>query len=178
MEMQEKSARLLKGETVPLPKFKWLRDGIYHIVATAPVAHVRKDQSWVRLTFDRERCTYPECQLCVDNCPGDAIDLSGETAIIQGKGCLRLCGFCETICPTGAISYPEGYLPKLFQYFWNIVHKGEYPKWYARAELELLDNRGTLYRRLGAEVSIDDPERAAYKVHPKRPRLTLPDVSK
>jgi flavodoxin/ferredoxin len=51
--------------------------------------------------FHKELCTYPECRLCMDNCPVDGIDLSVTPQVI-GKPCVG-CTFCAKICPTGAM---------------------------------------------------------------------------
>ena len=61
-----------------------------------------------RVTFDREKCLYPKCTLCMDNCLMGYIDLSADPPRhgSQGNGCDMWmgCTFCELICPTGAIS--------------------------------------------------------------------------
>jgi len=51
--------------------------------------------------FHADRCSYPECRLCMDNCPMCGIDLSVEPPVIA-KPCAN-CEFCARICPTGAI---------------------------------------------------------------------------
>jgi ferredoxin len=52
-------------------------------------------------TFHREKCLYPECTLCIDNCPTGSIDMSADPPI-GGKRCDR-CWYCEQLCPRGAI---------------------------------------------------------------------------
>jgi len=54
-----------------------------------------------RLIFDKEKCLYPQCRLCMDNCPMDGIDLSMNPPVI-GKPCMT-CMMCDQLCPTGAI---------------------------------------------------------------------------
>jgi flavodoxin/ferredoxin len=51
--------------------------------------------------FNREKCRYPKCTICIDNCPTNSIDMNEEPPI-QGKRCDR-CWYCEQLCPTGAI---------------------------------------------------------------------------
>jgi ferredoxin len=53
------------------------------------------------LEFHEERCSYPECRLCMDNCPMDGIDLTMDPPIIA-RPCIR-CTYCAKICPTGAL---------------------------------------------------------------------------
>jgi flavodoxin/NAD-dependent dihydropyrimidine dehydrogenase PreA subunit len=53
------------------------------------------------LAFDREKCLYPKCTLCMDNCPTYGIDLSVDPPLIA-QPCVD-CEFCARLCPTGAI---------------------------------------------------------------------------
>ena len=53
------------------------------------------------LTFDKEKCLYPSCTLCMDNCPMHGMDLSVDPPILA-KPCLD-CEFCARLCPTGAL---------------------------------------------------------------------------
>lgn len=61
-----------------------------------------------RISYDPEKCLYPKCTLCIDNCLMGYIDLSAEPRRhgSTGNGCNMWmgCTFCEMICPTGAIS--------------------------------------------------------------------------
>jgi flavodoxin/ferredoxin len=116
-EMVERSQRISAGETKlipPLPKapapgsaYKYkkgrqeeeIKLGIPKIQATRQV----------KMKFNKEKCTYPNCQLCMENCPMDGIDLTVQPPVI-GKPCM-MCGFCAKICPTGALaddSMPSG----------------------------------------------------------------------
>ena len=56
----------------------------------------------VIMAIDKEKCAYPKCKLCMENCPVDGIDLTVKPAVI-GKPCIG-CSFCMKICPTGALS--------------------------------------------------------------------------
>ena len=165
-EMADKKEQLDKGKAVPLAHFPWLRGGIYRDIAI-----LGKESAKIRFTFDREQCAYPKCRLCVDKCPMDCINLDTDPVVVyQGRGCID-CSFCEQVCPTGAVTYPEGYLPGMSQFFSGIVHKYNYPEWFQKAETQNLEHRGTLYRRIGEPVDIDDPNKAAFKALPKRPRV-------
>ncbi len=55
-----------------------------------------------RPKYDRSKCVYPSCTLCVDCCPVHGIDLKADP-IVFGRDC-HTCHFCEMICPEGAIS--------------------------------------------------------------------------
>jgi flavodoxin/ferredoxin len=51
--------------------------------------------------INRDRCLYPKCTVCIDNCPTGSINFSVSPVIFR-KNCDR-CWFCEQICPRGAI---------------------------------------------------------------------------
>jgi flavodoxin/ferredoxin len=53
------------------------------------------------VTFHREKCLYPKCTICIDNCPTNSIDMIMSNPFNR-KRCDR-CWYCEQLCPTGAI---------------------------------------------------------------------------
>jgi flavodoxin/NAD-dependent dihydropyrimidine dehydrogenase PreA subunit len=53
------------------------------------------------LKFDKGKCLYPNCTLCVDNCPTYGMDLSVDPPVLA-KPCID-CEFCARLCPTGAL---------------------------------------------------------------------------
>ena len=110
-EMAERSQRIYAGETElipPLPKApkpalaEFLRE--HHKKEAAYWAergitiekHIQTPEK-----YNREKCLYPKCQLCMDNCPMDGIDLTVDPPVIA-KPCMH-CMFCAKICPTGAM---------------------------------------------------------------------------
>jgi NAD-dependent dihydropyrimidine dehydrogenase PreA subunit len=46
------------------------------------------------------------CGDCVDQCPGRAVEMSGEAPTIVRPADCSYCAICETICPVGAIACP------------------------------------------------------------------------
>ncbi len=97
-----------------------IKDGATELIPPPP-AHTYKPQLFVlleffqkggnahgRVSYDPEKCLYPKCTLCMDNCPMGYIDLPAEPRRhgSTGNGCNMWmgCTFCELICPTGAIS--------------------------------------------------------------------------
>lgn len=55
--------------------------------------------------FDMEKCTYPKCTVCVENCPQDAIDFSVIPPVIRRR-CEGGDRICFAVCPENAIEYP------------------------------------------------------------------------
>jgi flavodoxin/Fe-S-cluster-containing hydrogenase component 2 len=104
-EMVERSRRISSGETGLIPSLQ----------GTPPpdVADVTpKAATWdiepSDIKYHPEKCRYPKCRLCMDNCPVFAIDLSLEPRVIASEDrCLGHCGYCAMICPTGAIEVDE-----------------------------------------------------------------------
>lgn len=89
-EMVDRSLRIARGESHLIPQ------------SFGPEVP-RIARAWVDMTLDREKCRYPKCRLCVDNCPLGAIDLSRDPIIFREPGKCLSCYLCELICPTGAI---------------------------------------------------------------------------
>lgn len=56
-------------------------------------------------TINMEKCQYPECTLCVDNCVARAIDFSVTPPAFNMKTCVN-CALCDRMCPQGAIEIP------------------------------------------------------------------------
>jgi ferredoxin len=55
----------------------------------------------IKLEIDMTKCTYPECTLCIDGCPQDAIDFSKSPPVVH-----NWCegdNLCWAICPKDAI---------------------------------------------------------------------------
>ncbi len=116
-DMAEKSRRIKEGEKGLVPEMP--RGGKYDQI------YMGRGQSWqlkkvkqaakkgddelLELTglrdfpykFHRDRCLYPKCTLCIDNCPTNSINMLVDPPIIR-KRCDR-CWYCEQICPRGAI---------------------------------------------------------------------------
>jgi Fe-S-cluster-containing hydrogenase component 2 len=55
--------------------------------------------------IDMKKCTYPKCQLCLDNCPMNAIDFSYNPPLFHHD--CEGCDMCWCVCPTGAVSIPN-----------------------------------------------------------------------
>ncbi|RKX71135.1 NADH-quinone oxidoreductase subunit F [candidate division WOR-3 bacterium] len=87
------------GQTAPNPVLTTIRyfeaEYLAHIRDKRCPALVCKDL--ISYVIDPERCT--GCQLCLKNCPEQAIvgDPKGVHRIIQDK-CIR-CGICQSVCP-------------------------------------------------------------------------------
>ncbi|MEM3601745.1 MAG: EFR1 family ferrodoxin [Candidatus Bathyarchaeia archaeon] len=52
--------------------------------------------------IDKDKCMYPSCTLCVDNCPSGSIKYSKETPLIESRSCWN-CSLCDRLCPVNAI---------------------------------------------------------------------------
>jgi len=103
-EMAEHSARISLGEAALIPSTP------ISPLEPPPSPHVEEDDPMLEglqwgyasmLQFHRDLCSYPECRLCMEQCPMDGIDLTADPPVIA-KPCIR-CTFCAKLCPTGAL---------------------------------------------------------------------------
>jgi formate hydrogenlyase subunit 6/NADH:ubiquinone oxidoreductase subunit I len=161
-EMVERHHRISTGETgliPPLPEKEPLPEGFGSINEVT----ARLNDEWRNnVKLNLEKCLYPECRLCMDNCPMYGIDLSLQPPV-YAKPCIS-CLFCELICPTGAIDSKEWIEATAATEHKNI---GEvYLKRLADAEAQGRFRRLVSLERIGW----DTPH---YKVHNQHPRWII-----
>jgi ferredoxin len=109
------------------------------------------------LKFHKEKCLYPNCRLCMDNCPMDGIDLSVNPPVIA-KPCAD-CEFCARLCPTGALDMDEWVLA--------MVRVTGGAKMMLRA-LEESEAKGKFRRLIPVEkLKLDNHGYKIYKKHPQ-----------
>ncbi|MFH1090446.1 MAG: flavodoxin domain-containing protein [Pseudomonadota bacterium] len=120
--------------------------------------------TWVAMRHIREKCFYPKCRLCEDNCPMGAISLADDGFFFRRPGRCVNCLFCEIICPTGAI---EADYEEPAQAALGRVREGVFKL------LEKAAERG--YFRQLLPMSEIDPDTPMYKTKKwgRRPRLRL-----
>jgi ferredoxin len=111
-EMGERSRRVAAGETGLIPALPTGRR--YHELYPGPGSTDRPGRRDNRkggpelidlrsfpFRVNKEKCLYPKCTLCIDNCPTGSINLAASPPIFRAN-CER-CWYCEQICPRGAI---------------------------------------------------------------------------
>jgi len=150
-EMAERSRRIYAGETELIPPLPEL----FRPLPKWPP--ILTGKSGEQFKYHKEKCNYPKCTLCIDNCPWDAIDLSAPQPYICRNG--GVCTWCEKICPTGAIE---------FNYESRVPEHREMIKTLLIPSLEAMEASGR-FRRLVPKDKIgwDTPY---FKVHDKHPR--------
>ncbi|WP_258360214.1 4Fe-4S dicluster domain-containing protein [Moorella sulfitireducens] len=96
-EMAERAGRIAAGERDLIPAIpKGAKADPLFRPALPPEGAVIPER-WV----DREKCKYPECTLCLDNCPVHAITSSAKGPVFR-KNCIN-CNLCNRMCPEDAI---------------------------------------------------------------------------
>jgi NAD-dependent dihydropyrimidine dehydrogenase PreA subunit len=116
--MVERSRRVYAGETQLIPTLPKGSEYDRLYIPAAPPEDALKAFIKVRdstiLKVNQDKCNYPKCTLCIDNCPMGAIDFSVSPPMFL-KSCDR-CWSCEQACPRGAIEvdwepFNEAHLP-------------------------------------------------------------------
>ena len=116
-EMVDRSRRIHASEEGLIPEFpKMPSDEEREGLPPPPPKEIMMEQyrnAYKRFSYDAGKCLYPECTLCMDNCPMGGINLAVDPPRIA-RPCM-LCQFCDQICPTGAIQYSLEALKEMAQ---------------------------------------------------------------
>jgi flavodoxin/Fe-S-cluster-containing hydrogenase component 2 len=173
-EMAERGQRILLGERIPMPEFpkvesEWARE---HRKSSKVNRAVSKGFEF-KMTWNKERCRYPRCRLCVDNCPVGAIDLSVSPVMFR-KGCIS-CYFCEMLCPTGAIEFDAKSVKTRRKLRVDGLRQRNYVEFFKRTTTKLMANRTTLYRRLVKKIEVGNIDGMYGERYSKRPRYVIRD---
>ena len=163
------SHRISKGETQLIPRLprKEKYDRLYGI--PLPVSEEMSKALAVigklKPRYNAEKCKYPKCTICMDNCPTHSINLSKSPPISH-----ETCGpcfiwFCEQLCPTGAIEVDWEIMDKL-----EDLMKSRYGQ-LAKSMIEFKNIRR--FRNLVPPAE-EDQAKPLYKIK-KHPRLIMRD---
>ncbi len=109
-EIMERSWRISKGESRFIPKLprkeKYDRlYGVSPVLKDFPGYERLTQEDWERLKprLNVEKCRYPKCTICMDNCPTHSINPSQSPPISHQTCEPCQLWFCEQLCPVGAI---------------------------------------------------------------------------
>lgn len=165
-EMAVNSSRISDGETglipPPPPKPQLNFTGFVKQLARSGIINRDIEHGGKNIKYHKEKCIYPECHLCMDNCPMDGIDLTVEPPVIA-KPC-NFCRFCTRICPTGAIEC-EAYDTAIAPIAAKVQKEVMLPL------LEKAEAEGSFRRLVPIEkVGLDTP---VFKSHYKKPQWII-----
>ena len=104
-EMAERARRIYAGEKDLVPEIPHGPDAPLPFQSHGAMQFFRGLEKPHRI-INRDKCKYPECTLCVDNCVARAIDFSTDPPDFNMKTCLNCC-LCDRMCPEGAIEIPD-----------------------------------------------------------------------
>jgi len=124
------------------------------------LAEVKKMMHW-RLIYDKEKCLYPKCTICMDFCPMYGIDLTMNPPVI-GNPCMT-CMMCDQLCPTGAIQVDDA------QMKWQAERHTGGQGYANRLEWRKKFSRNYVPK----EKLIEGMSNQVYKVYSKHPRFVI-----
>lgn len=106
VELGNKCQAILNGEPFEFPEMP--QPNMTPMHANAAIMHLGGFHNMHgALVRDPDKCLYPKCHICMDNCTRDYIDLSAEPQKYGSCGDKcddnHGCTYCEMLCPTGAI---------------------------------------------------------------------------
>ena len=118
-EMVERSRRIYQGETQLIPTFPKGKeyDEIYNPFPAEPTPEFGAYLKAQAIAFkvNTEKCKYPKCTHCIDNCPTGCIDFSSSppnfNINFNDIRCIK-CYLCEQTCPNGAIEFDYNEMTK------------------------------------------------------------------
>lgn len=111
-EMAVRSMRISKGETDLIPEAPALLPPPKPRTGDGKSIMELIGSFGSMLKYDKEKCLYPQCTLCMDECPTYGNDVTVEPPVF-GEPCLG-CEFCVRICPTGALDMTE-WIEQMFE---------------------------------------------------------------
>ncbi|MGI6056597.1 MAG: EFR1 family ferrodoxin [Bilifractor sp.] len=168
-EMAENSPKIAAGKEELCYPDPEINDKVVEQALLASTMFSNPDNPQGNFHRDPEKCHYPECHVCMDNCTMGYIDLSKDPQVFGNRGSMcddcHECSYCYMICPFGAI-YTDPPMEKQVERELGVRHLN-FEKMLDRDEKE-----GLFRRHIKAEdVGYDHP----YIIwHPKRPYLKVP----
>ena len=124
-EIAERSRRIAKGEAGLIPELpeKEEYDRLYGAPIDLGTGDEMADMVKLKPVYNAEKCLYPKCTKCMDNCPTKSIDLSGLPQISYNTCGPCLVWFCEQLCPTGAMEVNWDIADKIMASMTSIFEK-------------------------------------------------------
>jgi len=140
-EMAERSRKVYSGDNSVIPEFprgsKY--DELYDPDPMPPPEVMKGFRIAQAIVLDyrvnKDKCKYPKCTVCIDNCPMGSIDFTVDPPLFN-INCDK-CFLCEQSCPNGAIEVD-----------WEPFHKAHFPMIeHLQRSLDIFEKRGK-FRRL------------------------------
>jgi flavodoxin/Fe-S-cluster-containing hydrogenase component 2 len=160
-EVVELSRKVSAGEKVALPgkPVKPPPDTPAELEVRKTIKDTLDDKSIFK--YHPEKCLYPKCRICMDNCPMDGIDLSVNPPV-RNTPCQPHCSLCTLVCPTGALEMDD-WVKEQAPLYKNTT------KIYALPYLDVAEKEGK-FRRLVPKDKIGW-NTYVYQVHNKHPKF-------
>ncbi len=124
-EIAQRSRKIAGGEDQLIPELPEKEE--YEKLYGAPMelggGDEMADMVKLKPVYNPEKCLYPKCTKCMDNCPTKSIDLSRSPQISHETCGPCLVWFCEQLCPTGAMEVNWDIADKMMETMTSIFTK-------------------------------------------------------
>jgi flavodoxin/Pyruvate/2-oxoacid:ferredoxin oxidoreductase delta subunit len=124
-EIAQRSRKIADGESQLIPELP--EEEEYYKLYGTPMdlggGNEMADMVKLKPVYNAEKCLYPKCTKCMDNCPTKSIDLSKSPPISHETCGPCLVWFCEQLCPTGAMEVNWSIADKMMETMTSIFTK-------------------------------------------------------
>ncbi len=124
-EIAERTRKIANGEGQLIPELPDSEE--YNKLYGAPMelggGEEMADMVKLKPVYNPDKCLYPKCTKCMDNCPTKSIDLSKSPPVNYETCGPCLVWFCEQLCPSGAMEVNWGIADKIMETMTSIFEK-------------------------------------------------------
>ena len=124
-EIAQRTMKIAGGDSQLIPELpeKEEYEKLYGALMNLGGGEEMADMVKLKPAYNPDKCLYPKCTKCMDNCPTKSIDLSKSSPVNHETCGPCLVWFCEQLCPSGAMEVNWGIADKIMETMTSIFEK-------------------------------------------------------